>query len=363
MRVNWEKLNCLNKPYFDYLRKGITEIEDDCKYILGKNVKELEEKIAAYLGVKYCVAVGNGLDALTISLLSLNLPKNSEVIVPSNTFFASVLSIIRAGLKPVLCEPNLESFNITSDEIEKLITDKTSAIMVVHLYGNPCEMDKIISLAKKYKLKIIEDCAQAFGAQYLGKKIGTFGDLGAFSFYPTKNLGGIGDGGLIATNNRNLYNFCRKTRSYGGENYKYDIIGINSRMDEIQAMFLLKKLEDIDKINDIKIRNANLYLKNVKNKNIILPKISNNSKSVFHIFCVKVKNRDNFIKYLNENNIYPLIHYPIPLFKQKALKQYINGKYPISNLLSNTIVSLPCSAAHTEEEIKYVIDIINKYEV
>ena len=254
------------------------------------------------------------------------------------------------------------TFNITNEGIEPLITDKTSAIMVVHLYGNPCEMGKICSLAKKHNLKIIEDCAQAFGATYNDKKVGSIGTIGAFSFYPTKNLGGIGDGGLITTNDEELYKFCTKARSYGGENYKYDIIGINSRMDDIVASFLLAKLKDIDELNNNKINNASLYLKNIKNDCVILPSVTPNSKSVFHIFCLRVKSRDKFREYLKENNINTLIHYPIPLYKQGALKEYINKEYPISEELSNTIVSLPCSAAHSKEEIEYVIDTINKYE-
>ena len=360
MKVEWEALKRLNRPYFEELRSEISEIEEDCHYILGNNVEKFEKKAAEYLGVKYAIAVGNCLDALTISLKALKLPEHSEVIVPSNTFYASVLAIIRAGLTPVLCEPDLDTFNIKGEEIEKLINEKTKAILVVHLYGNPCEMDKICRLARKYKLKIVEDCAQAFGAEYKGRKTGSFGDLGAFSFYPTKNLGGIGDGGLITTNNHKLYSFCKLARSYGGSNYKYDILGINSRMDDIQAAFLLNKLIDIDKLNDKKIENAKLYFKNITNKNVILPTV--NERSVFHIFCLRVKNRDKFMKYLKENGIDTLIHYPIPIYKQKALKGYISKKYPISDELSNTIISLPCSAAHNEEEIEYVIDVINKYE-
>lgn len=362
MKVDWEELRRINKPFFNQLKKELDNIEEECHYILGSKVEKLEKELTKYLSVKYCVAVGNGLDALTIALKSLKLPNSSEVIVPSNTFYASVLAIIRAGLTPVLCEPDKDTFNITSEGIEKLITKKTSAIMAVHLYGNPCEMNKISSLAKKYNLKIIEDCAQAFGATYNDKKVGTIGTIGAFSFYPTKNLGGIGDGGLIATNDEELYNYCLKARNYGGEKYNYDIIGINSRMDDIVASFLLSKLKDVDSLNDKKIENASLYFNNIKNDKVILPTITPNSKSVFHIFCLRVKSRDKFSEYLKENNIRTLIHYPIPLYKQKALKNYIDKDYPVSNELSNTIISIPCSAGHTKKEIEYVIDVINKYE-
>ena len=235
--INWEELKRLNSKYFKNLKRELINLEDTAQYTLGPNVQKLEKEIAKYIGVKYCVAVGNGLDALTISLKSLNLESGSEVIVPSNTFYASVLAIIRANLVPVLCEPNLDTYNIEVSNIKKLITNKTKAILPVHLYGRPCQMEEICKLANEYNLKIVEDCAQAFGAEYHGQKVGSFGDLAAFSFYPTKNLGGIGDSGMIATNDINLYNYCKLARSYGGDKYHYDVEGINSRMDEIQALF------------------------------------------------------------------------------------------------------------------------------
>lgn len=361
MNVEWEKLNELNRPYFKQLQKDLKQIEENGNYILGSNVQKFETNMSKYLGVKYCVAVGNGLDALTLSLMSLNLPENSEVIVPSNTFYASVLSILRAGLKPILCEPDMNTFNIDPNNIERLITKNTKAIMVVHLYGNPCDMKSICKLAKKYRLRIIEDCAQGFGASILGKKVGSFGTVAAFSFYPTKNLGGIGDAGLIATNSYKLYNFCKKSRTYGGENYKYTVKGINSRMDEIHAIFLNRKLNDIDKINDRKIDNANLYLNGIKNPIIKLPEVDKKCKHVFHIFCIRTNKRDELKKYLEDNGVRTLIHYPIPLYKQKVLHEHIEKTYMVSNKLSKTILSLPCSAAHTKEEIQYVIKLINDF--
>ena len=360
--INWEELGKVNKPYFTYLKKHISDIEKTGKYILGKNVEKLELGIAKYLNVKYCIAVGNGLDALTISLMALDLPKGSEVIVPSNTFYASVVAIVRAGLIPILCEPDEDTYNISANSISRLINKKTSAIMVVHLYGNPCEMDEICDLAKKHNLKLVEDCAQSFGAEYKHKKVGGFGNISAYSFYPTKNLGGIGDGGIICTNDLKLYNYCIKARTYGGSNYQYDSIGINSRMDEINAMFLRSKLKDIEKLNNKKIRNAKMYLNGIKNHSIILPKETPDSRHVFHIFCIRVENRAKFQKYLDKNSIKYLIHYPNPLYKQKGLKGFIHKEYPISQKLSNTILSLPCSAAHTKGEIRRIINVINKYE-
>lgn len=361
--INWEELRKVNKKYFKKLHKKIKCLEKSGFYILGENVKKFEEETAKYLGVKYCVAVGNCLDGLTISLKSFNFKSNSEVIVPSNTFYATVLAIIRAGLKPVLCEPNIETYNIEAEEIAKLINDKTVAIMPVHLYGRPCKMNEICQLAKKHHLKVIEDCAQGFGAEYHQKKVGSFGDLAAFSFYPTKNLGGIGDGGLIATNDKKLYDYCRVSRSYGGDKYRYDIEGINSRMDEIQAMFLLEKLKDIDKLNNKKISNANLYLKYLNNPKIVLPKENEvNTKNVFHIFAVRCQDRDKLMKYLEKNNIQSIVHYPIPIYKQKVLSGIIKKDYKVSKEISDTILSLPCSYAHSKNEIMEVIKVLNNFK-
>lgn len=360
--INWEELRRVNKKYFKGLKKKINSLEKSGYYILGSNVEKLEQVLAQYLGVKYCACVGNCLDALTISLKSLNLKEGGEVIVPSNTFYATVLSVLRAGLKPVLCEPNIETYNIETNEIEKLINKNTVAIMPVHLYGRPCEMDEIVKLSKKYNLKIVEDCAQGFGAEFHGKKVGSFGDAGCFSFYPTKNLGGFGDGGVIATNNKKIYDYCRVSRSYGGDKYRYDIEGINSRMDEIQAIFLLEKLKDIDKLNNKKIENANLYFKYLNNSKIILPnKTANNTKNVFHIFPIRCNDRDKLKKYLEDNNIQSIVHYPIPLYKQKVLSGIIKKEYKVSEEICDTILSLPCSVAHSKKEIMRVIEVLNNY--
>lgn len=361
MKIKWEELSRLNDSYFNTLTNQLNTLNKEGNYILAKNVSKLEKEVAKYIGVRYCIAVGNGLDALTISLKSLKLPKGYEVIVPSNTFYATVLAILRADLTPILCEPNIDTYNIEASAIEKLITDKTVAIIPVHLYGKPCEMDKICNLAKKYNIKVIEDCAQAFGAEYQGKKIGSFGELAAFSFYPTKNLGSIGDGGMIATNDESLYKTCKKMRNYGGDKYHYDEEGINSRMDEIQAMFLLEKLKDIDKINDAKIANAKLYLNNLDRNKFQLPIIDNN-KHIFHIFNIRTKKRNELMSYLKENGIDTIIHYPVPIYKQKVLDKFHLEKYPISQQISDTVLSLPCSAAHIKEEILYVIDILNNFD-
>ncbi|MDO5556424.1 MAG: DegT/DnrJ/EryC1/StrS family aminotransferase [Clostridia bacterium] len=358
--IEWENLSKLNKPYITVLRTDINILNNTGKYTMGEFVEEFEKECCKYFNSKYAIACGNALDGLTLSLRALKIPKNSEVIVPSNTFYATALAILRNNLIPVLCEPDLNTFNIDFKNIEQKITSKTKAIICVHLYGKPCDMDKIKKIAKKYKLKIIEDGAQAFGAVYKNAKVGNLSDAGVFSFYPTKNLGGIGDAGIIITNNKEIYEFARKARSYGGNNYRYEVEGINSRMDEIQAMFLLNKFKDIEKINEKKIKNANLYLKHIINKSIILPKIDENEKHVFYIFAIRCKRRDELQKYLQENGVNALIHYPIPLNKQPVINE--KKTYEIAEEISSTELSLPCSAVHTKQEIMRVIKLINKFK-
>ena len=358
--IQWENLSKLNKPYMKKLHKNIKELDKTGNYTMGKYVELLEQKCCGYFNSKYAIACGNALDGLTLSLKALEIPEGSEVIVPSNTFYATVLAILRNNLIPVFCEPDLDTFNISPSNIEKKITSKTKAIMCVHLYGKPCNMNAINKIARKYNINVIEDSAQAFGASYYNKRVGTLADIGVFSFYPTKNLGGIGDAGIIITNNKKVYEYSKKARSYGGVNYKYEVEGINSRMDEIQAMFLLDKFEDIDKINDKKINNANLYLKNINNPNIILPKIEENEKHVFYIFAIRCKRRDELKKYLEENGVNTLVHYPIPLNKQPILEK--NEKYEVAEEISNTELSLPCSAIHSKKEIMKVIELINEFK-
>lgn len=358
--IDWENLSKLNKPYMKALHKDIRILSKTGNYTMGQYVELFEKRCCDYFNSKYAIACGNALDGLTLALKSLDLPKNSEVIVPSNTFYATVLAILRNNLIPIFCEPDLNTFNINPSNIEQKITNKTKAIMCVHLYGKPCDMDAINKIAQKYNLKIIEDGAQSFGAIYKNKKVGNLSDAGVFSFYPTKNLGGIGDAGIIITNNKAIYEFAKKARSYGGSNYKYDVDGINSRMDEVQAMFLLNKLKDIDNINANKIRNANLYFKYINNKNIILPKVDENEKHVFYIFAIRCNKRNQLQKYLKENGVNALVHYPIPLNRQPILEK--NETFEIAEEISNTELSLPCSAAHSKKEIMKIIKLINSFD-
>lgn len=358
--IRWENLSKVNEKYFKKFYTELKEIEKTGLYTMGKNVEKLENDIASYIGTKYAIACGNALDGLTLAIKSLNIPEGSEIIVPSNTFYASVLAVLRNNMLPIFCEPDIDTFNITAESIEKLITNKTKAILVVHLYGNMCDMDKINELARKNNLYVIEDSAQAFGASYKGKMAGNLSDAGVFSFFPTKNLGGIGDAGMVVTNNVNIYNYIKLARNYGGEKYNYQIQGINSRMDEIQAIFLKEKLKDIETINNLKTRNANLYLQNIKNKQIILPTTTIESKNVYYIFPIRCKKRDELKEYLLENGVESLIHYPIALNKMKVFEK-MNRSFKIAEEISDTELSLPCSASHSVEEIKKIVSLINKF--
>lgn len=364
--IEYENLSKLNSSFFvDYI-KSVDKLLNNGWFVLGKNVELFELEYSKYININYCAGVGSGLDALTLSLKALNFDenignRNIEVIVPSNTYIATIISILQNGYKPVLVEPNILTYNIDPQKIEDSITKNTKAIIVVHLYGKCCDMDPILKIAKKYNLKIIEDCAQAHGALYKNKMAGTLGDIGAHSFYPTKNLGAIGDAGAISTNDEILYKKIKMLRNYGS-NIKYhnEVIGFNSRLDEIQAGFLLIKLSKLDEINNHKRKLANLYFKFLK-EDFIKPVQDNDYFDVFHIYNIRHTKRDELKQYLLENNITTEIHYPIPPHKQNALKGYFNKNYLLSEEIHNTTLSLPISYMHTADDIYRVIEIMNKF--
>lgn len=359
--IEFENLKLANQPFFEEYKKVFSEVLESGWYILGENVKKFEEEFGEYLGVKYVVGVASGLDALVLSISALELPERSEIIVPSNTYIATILSIIRCGHKPILVEPNIKTYNIDPTKIEEKITPKTKAIMVVHLYGKCCDMDPIIKIAKKYNLQIIEDCAQAHGAMYKGKKAGTFG-IGCFSFYPTKNLGGLGDGGAIATNDFFFYEKLQALRNYGSKvKYYNDYIGYNSRLDELQAAFLRVKLKYLDEINEHKRKLAQIYFDCLDEK-FIKPVRHVDYYDVYHIYNIRHPKRDLLRKYLLENNVKTEIHYPVPPHRQKALKGIIEGEYPISEEIHNTTLSLPISYCHKVEDIYEVCNVLNKWK-
>jgi dTDP-4-amino-4,6-dideoxygalactose transaminase len=361
--IEYENLGKANAPFFDEYKKEFDKFLNSGWYVLGDSVKEFESEFAKYNGAKHCIGVASGLDALTISLKALGLKEGSEVIVPSNTYIATILSIVNAGLKPVLVEPDIKTYNIDSKLIQKAVTKKTSAIMPVHLYGKACEMDAIIEIAEKNNLKVVEDCAQAHGAKQKGKKVGTFGEFGAFSFYPTKNLGALGDAGAIITDDDAFAETARKIRNYGSTvRYHNEVIGMNSRLDEIQAAFLRVKLRKLDDINSHKRELAGTYLKGLS-KQFILPFVNLDYFDVYHIFNIRHKKRDAVKEHMLKEGVKTDIHYPIPPTKQNAMKGILD-KYncPLSDEIHATTLSLPISYYHTKEDIKKVIDSANSFK-
>lgn len=361
MMIEYDNLNKTNKPFFDQYKKAFSKILDSGWFILGENVKKFEYEYAQYCGVEYCSGVASGLDALILSIRALDIPEGSEIIVPSNTYIATILSIVQTGNIPILVEPDLCTYNIDPKQIELSITGKTKAIMVVHLYGKVCNMEPIMEICHKHKLYLIEDCAQAHGAKYKGKKAGTFGDLSAFSFYPSKNLGGLGDSGAVLTNNEEYYEKVRILRNYGS-NVRYHNIyaGINSRLDEMQAAFLSIKLKALDDINLYKRNLARLYLENL-NKQFILPVANDDYYDVYHIFNIRHKKRDKLKEFLLQNGIKTEIHYPVPPNQQKALPFLAGKKFPLSEEIHGTTLSLPISTMHTHKDILRVIQVLNSF--
>jgi dTDP-4-amino-4,6-dideoxygalactose transaminase len=363
MVIEYEDLGKVNQSFFEDFEKSFSETLRSGWYILGSNVKKFETEFAKYVGSKYCIGVASGLDALILSLRAFGFPQDSEIIVPSNTYIATILAIVHNNLKPILVEPDIRTYNIDPIEVEKMITSKTKAIIVVHLYGKACDMSGICRLAEKYDLKIIEDCAQAHGAKYKSKMVGSFGDFGAFSFYPTKNLGALGDAGAITTDDEKLASVIRKLNNYGS-NIKYynEVVGFNSRLDEVQAGFLCIKLKKLNEINQHKRKLANIYLKNLKNE-FIMPLIQPDYYDVYHIFNIRHLEREQLREYLLENGIKTEIHYPIPPHRQKALEGIIDPgeKYPVSEIIHDSTLSLPISYCHNENDIKKVIEIINNF--
>lgn len=347
------------------LRDAFERVYTRSWYIEGVEDENFEKAFAQYCDRKYCVGVGNGLDALMLALKALGVGEGDEVIVPSNTYIATALAVTYVGAKPVFVEPDIKTFNIDPNRIEAAITDKTKAIMPVHLYGQACDMDPIMEIAQKYSLYVVEDCAQAHGAMYKGKMIGSFGDAAGFSFYPGKNLGALGDAGAMVTNNKEIADKVRALGNYGSD-YKYHHIylGNNSRLDEMQAAFLSAKLPHLDKINAERRRIANRYLNDIKNTQIVLPYIPEYVSPVWHIFGIRCKKRTELETFLNERGIGTNKHYPIPMHLQECYKDlgFKNGDFPIAEEISATELSIPMYYGMTDQEIQYVIDSINEFE-
>ena len=360
--IEYENLQKLNKPFFVEYQKAFASVLESGWFILGKNVEEFEKEFAAYLKVNHCLGVASGLDALLLSLKALDLPVGSEVIVPSNTYIATILAICQAGLIPVLAEPDLATYNISATEIRNKITAKTKALMIVHLYGKACEMDSILDICQTHKLKLIEDCAQSHGATYKGKMTGTFGDFGAFSFYPTKNLGALGDGGCVTTNNSEYADKIRKLRNYGSsKKYYNDILGYNSRLDEVQAAFLRIKLKKLSDINSHKRQLADVYLKTLKD-HVVKPQVQADYFDVYHIFNIRHPRRNDLRSFLETAGIKTEIHYPLAPHHQIAFKNFSLGEFPLSEEIHRTTLSLPISYFHTQTQIQQVAESINRFK-
>lgn len=360
--IEYENLALLNEPFHEEYISGFKSFLKSGWYILGENVKKFEAEFASYNKASNCIGVASGLDAITLSIAAFNFEAGSEIIVPSNTYVATIISVLQTNMIPVLIEPSIETYNIDPAKIEASITKKTKAIVVVHLYGKSCNMEPIMALCKKYDLKLIEDCAQSHGALYKNKHTGTFGEFGAFSFYPTKNLGALGDAGAIVCNDADLTKTIRRLRNYGSDKKYYnELVGYNSRLDEVQAAFLSIKLKRLDEINNHKRKLASIYLNNLK-ADFIKPVVDANYFDVYHIFNIRHPKRDALKEYLLENNIKTEIHYPVSPNNQVALKDlFKNQKFPISEEIHNTTLSLPISFFHTEQDVQRVVEVMNKF--
>lgn len=364
MKVPFVTFKPLEKELDSELRAAFERVYNRSWYIEGEEDAAFEKAFAEYCHTDYCVGSGNGLDALVLALKALNVGDGDEVLVPSNTYIATALAVTYVGAKPVFVEPDIKTFNIDPNKIEDAITEKTKAIMPVHLYGQPCDMDPIMEIAKKYNLFIVEDCAQAHGATYKGKVIGSFGDAAGFSFYPGKNLGALGDAGATVTSSKELADKIRALGNYGSD-YKYHHIykGNNSRLDELQAAFLSAKLPILDKVNEDRRRVAKLYSEGINNPEITIPFVPEYANPVWHIYGIRCNRRDELEKYLNDKGIGTNKHYPIPMHLQECYKDlgFKQGDYPIAEEISSTELSLPMYYGMTDAEIEYVIDSINSF--
>lgn len=346
------------------IRSAFDRVFNNSWYICGEEDARFEKAFAEYCNAKNCIGVGNGLDALVLSLKALGIGKGDEVIVPSNTYIATALAVTYVGATPIFVEPFLETFDINPLLIEKSINNKTKAIIPVHLYGQACDMDTIMDIAHKYNLFVIEDCAQAHGALYKGRKVGSFGDAAGFSFYPGKNLGALGDAGAVVTNNDDIAKRVRALSNYGSD-YKYHHIykGNNSRLDELQAAFLLAKLPYLERMNCERRRIAKLYSNGINNPKIIKPSISEFCVPVWHIYGIRCYERDLLEKYLNDKGIGTNKHYPIPIHLQQCYKDLniLQGSLPIAEEISKTELSIPMYYGLRDDEIQYIIDCINEF--
>lgn len=361
--IEYESLANSNQQFMRELETAATNVIRSGWYVLGHEVTEFEKEFATWVGARHCIGVANGLDALILSIEALMLPKGSEILVASNTYIATILAIIRAGHKPVLVEPDAETFNIDPLQITASITSATRAICVTHLFGKACRMDDICTIANEYGLKLIEDCAQSHGAKLAGRMTGTFGDAGCFSFYPTKNLGAIGDAGAVVTDDDEIADRLRHLRNYGSkQKYINKYVGVNSRLDEMQAALLRVKLHHLDEMTEHKRNLARVYFKDLPEW-MALPRQKEDEYDVFHIFGVRFQERDKLKSWLLEQGVKTEIHYPIPPHRQVAMQGILQGDYPIADKLHATELSLPISVGHNIKDVQLVTEIINQFKI
>jgi len=364
MKVPFLSLKDITDKYSEEIHEAVNRVVDSGWYLQGEENKIFEANYLKYIGIKYTVGVANGLDALIWifrAYIEMGIMKpGDEVIVPANTYIASILAVTDNSLVPVLVEPNIDTYQIDDTKIEDAITSKTKAIMIVHLYGQCAYTEKINSICKRYNLKLIEDNAQAHGCMFKERKTGSLGDAAGHSFYPGKNLGALGDGGAVTTDDDELAIIIRALANYGStKKYIFEYLGRNSRLDEIQAAVLNVKLKYLDK--DLQLRKdiAKKYVTNINNPNIILPIVNDWNAHVFHIFPIRCKKRDSLQKYLLDNGVQTLIHYPIPPHKQECFKDWNSISFPVTEKIHSEELSLPMSPTMTDEQVDYVINIVN----
>lgn len=359
--IEYESLAQSNNRFMEELEQAASRVLRSGWYVLGQEVAAFEREFAVWTGARHCIGVGNGLDALTLSIDALDLPRGSEVLVASNTYIATILAIVRAGHKPVLVEPELETFNMDPAGLSAALTDQTRAICVTHLFGKSCRMDAIGDFAREHGLKLVEDCAQSHGAKLAGKMTGTFGDAGCFSFYPTKNLGAVGDAGAVVTDDDELADRLRHIRNYGSrQKYVNEYVGANSRLDEMQAALLRVKLRHLDEMTAHKRDLAQLYFDGLPDW-LDLPLRREDEFDVFHIFGVRYPRRDDLRAWLLENGVKTEIHYPIPPHHQKAMHGILEGEYVVADELHATELSLPISFGHRSMDIMKVCRIVSRF--
>jgi len=372
MKIPFVDLNAQHAEIKKELKQAIKRVIEKSDFILGEEVRSFEKEFADYIGAKFAVGVNSGTDALFLGLLSLGVEKGDEVIVPAFTFIATALAVSFTGARPVFVDIDEQTYNIDINKIEKAITKKTKAIIPVHLYGQPADMHPILQIAKRHNLRIIEDCAQAHGAEYrfqetsnqkpVTRKVGSIGDIGCFSFYPTKNLGACGDGGMVVTNNKKIYKRLFMLRNYGRrDRYNHLVLGYNSRLDTVQAAILRLKLQKLDKWNNMRRQNAKIYNKYLKDcPGLVIPKEEEHLRHVYHIYAIRTKNRNEICDRLKQEGISVLIHYPIPLHLQPVYKNlgYRRGDFPISEKVANEVISLPMFPHLKIKDIEYVSNVL-----